>query len=313
MPGWRIGGILAAVLLSACAHLESDRLREEAGRLPDRAQVAEVPFYPQEAHYCGPASLAMVLSWSGHEVGQGEVAPEVFTPDRDGSFRNDILAAARRRGRLAIPVKDLEGVVAEVAAGHPVLVFQNLGLDWLPRWHYAVLVGYDLGKGQVVLHTGRREAREVALSTFERTWERGGRWALVVLPPGEMPATAGPFAVLEGGVGLERAGRHAAAERAYAAVTRRWPDRVEGWIGLGNVRYHQGELEGAESAYREAVRLEPRKAEAWNNLALVLGRSGRTRAAREAARTAVRHAGGERKEYQDTLQELEGAPGEAQR
>ncbi|SCY60396.1 PA2778 family cysteine peptidase [Thiohalorhabdus denitrificans] len=305
---WRVGGILAVLLLSACAHLESDRLQEEAGTLPDRARVAEVPFYPQEAHYCGPASLAMVLSWSGREVGQREVAPEVFTPDRDGSFRTDILAAARRHGRLAIPVKDLEGVLAEVAAGHPVLVFQNLGLDWLPRWHYAVVVGYDLGSGRMVLHTGRREAREVALSTFERTWERGGRWALVVLPPGEMAATAEPLAVLEAGVGLERADRHAAAGRVYAAVTRRWPDRVEGWIGLGNVRYHQGELEGAESAYREALRLEPRKAEAWNNLALVLGRSGRTRAAREAARSAIRSAGGKGEAYRETLQELGGTP-----
>ncbi|KPV40422.1 hypothetical protein AN478_06410 [Thiohalorhabdus denitrificans] len=308
MAVWRVGGILAVLLLSACAHLESDRLQEEAGTLPDRARVAEVPFYPQEAHYCGPASLAMVLSWSGREVGQREVAPEVFTPDRDGSFRTDILAAARRHGRLAIPVKDLEGVLAEVAAGHPVLVFQNLGLDWLPRWHYAVVVGYDLGSGRMVLHTGRREAREVALSTFERTWERGGRWALVVLPPGEMAATAEPLAVLEAGVGLERADRHAAAGRVYAAVTRRWPDRVEGWIGLGNVRYHQGELEGAESAYREALRLEPRKAEAWNNLALVLGRSGRTRAAREAARSAIRSAGGKGEAYRETLQELGGTP-----
>ena len=27
-----------------------------------------------------------------------------------------------------------------------LLVLQNLGLSWLPRWHYAVVVGYDLAE-----------------------------------------------------------------------------------------------------------------------------------------------------------------------
>ncbi|HKJ88660.1 MAG TPA: C39 family peptidase, partial [Gammaproteobacteria bacterium] len=97
-------------LLSACAHLQSDQLRQHPGQLPERAKVAGVPFYPQKAHYCGPASLAMVLSWSGRKVDQEEVAPEVFTPGRKGSFRTDVLGAARRQGRLAVPVGTMKGL-----------------------------------------------------------------------------------------------------------------------------------------------------------------------------------------------------------
>src|SRR2546422_3737218 len=46
-----------------------------------------------------------------------------------------------RSGQLAVPVTTLSDLLAEVAAGHPVLVFQNLGLHWIPRWHFAVAVG----------------------------------------------------------------------------------------------------------------------------------------------------------------------------
>jgi hypothetical protein len=40
----------------------------------------------------------------------------------------------------------------EVAAGHPVIVLQNIGLSWYLVWHYAVVVGYDLHEGTVIFH-----------------------------------------------------------------------------------------------------------------------------------------------------------------
>ncbi|MFA9460781.1 PA2778 family cysteine peptidase [Thiohalorhabdus methylotrophus] len=307
----RACALLLAAMLSACAHLESEGLREDSGTLPERSEVVGVPFYPQQEHYCGPASLAMVLSWSGEKVAQEKVAPQVFTPGRAGSFRTDIIAAARRHGRLAVPVRELQGVLAELGAGHPVLVFQNLGLDWWPRWHFAVAIGYDLSRGTVILHTGRTPAREVALATFERTWDRGGSWALVVLPPGDLPAGKGPLDVLEAAVGFERTGKDKASERVYAAVTRRWPGQLGGWMGLGNSRYRRGDLEGAEKAFRGALRQHPRAAAAWNNLAVVLKERGRREAARDAALAAVRFGEEERDTYRRTLEEiggLEGAP-----
>ena len=306
MALWRLAGLAAALFLAGCAGLQSERLRQAPGALPPRAHVTGVPFHPQQAHYCGPASLAMVLGWAGAELEQTALAPQVFTPAREGSFRADVLAAARRRGYLGVPVGGMRDLLGELAAGHPVLVFQNLGLDWFPRWHFAVAIGYDLPAGELVLHTGTRRARAVALATFERTWARAGYWGMVALPPGELPATAGATAVLEAAVGLERAGRHRAAAPAYAAAGARWPGRLGAWIGLANARYRLEDLAGAEAALRSGLEHHPRAAEAWNNLAVVLAGRGEPDAAARAARRALRFAGDERATYRRTLQEVQG-------
>ncbi|MFB6261518.1 MAG: PA2778 family cysteine peptidase, partial [Thiohalorhabdaceae bacterium] len=221
----------ALALLTGCADLEIERLKDHPGDLPPQSRVAGVPFYPQQAHYCGPASLAMVLSWAGGNVGQDDVAGQVFTPGKEGAFRADVLAAARRRGYLAVPVRGLPGLLGELAAGNPVLVFQNLGLSWLPRWHFAVAIGYDLPAEKIRLHTGKHRARTV-----------------VVLPPDRLPATAEAGEVLQATVGLEQVERFRAAAAAYAAVTRRWPGKLGGWVGLANARYRLGDLQGAVDA-----------------------------------------------------------------
>lgn len=301
--GWAV--LAAALLLTGCADLQTGRLLESPGDLPPRARVSGVPFYPQEESYCGPASLAMVLSWSGQRVSQEEVAPTVFTPSREGSFRTDVLGAARRKGRLAVSVRGMRELLAELAGGHPVLVFQNLGLSWIPRWHYAVAIGYDLGRETVVLHTGTREARPVAMDTFERTWARADYWGAVVLPPGELPATAQATPVLEAAVALENLGRLGAAETVYASATERWPGRLGAWIGLANARYARGEKQEAERALRSALERHPRAAEVWNNLAVVLSDLGQSEEAVRAAKKAVRLGGGDDR-YRRTLREVSG-------
>jgi tetratricopeptide (TPR) repeat protein len=303
---WRGAVAVAVLLVAGCAGLESERLREDRGGLPAAARVTDVPFQPQQAHFCGPASLAMVLGWAGAEVDQEALAPQVFTPDAEGAFRADVLAAARRRGYLAVEMRGMAQLLGELAAGHPVLVLQNLGLDWLPRWHFAVAIGYDLDAGDLVLHTGTRRARAVALATFERTWDRAGRWGLVVLPPGELPATAGADGVLRAAVGLERAGRQRAAARAYAAARERWPGRLGAWVGLANARYHRGDVAGAEAALRAALDRHPEAPQAWNNLAVVLVELGERAAAIEAARRAIRFGGEETGAYRRTLREVRG-------
>ena len=81
----------------------------------------------------------------------------------------EMLAAGRRQGLLAYPLAPrLEAVLREVAAGHPVIVFQNLSLPIYPVWHYAVVIG------------------------FERTWARGQHWSMVLLLPSQLPVTAQP-------------------------------------------------------------------------------------------------------------------------
>jgi tetratricopeptide (TPR) repeat protein len=294
-------GVLLA--LAACATPQTDRLVEDRGTLPAQASVAAVPFFPQEDLYCGPASLAMVLAWSGLSATQESVASQVYTPGREGTLAADMVTAARRNGRLAVEVNKLDDVLAEIAAGHPVVVFQNLALDWFPRWHYAVAYAYDLDRKQIVLHSGRIEEHRTDLRTFERTWKRAGNWALVVLPPDELPARGEELSLLQGAAGLERVRQLDAAASAYGAIRRRWPASLGAAIGEGNVRFALGDLPGAEAALRSAVTQHPEAAAAWNNLAYVLAQRGERRAAISAAEEAVKR-GGDAPTYRATLEEI---------
>ncbi len=296
-------GLVALVLLAGCA--PALRLSPTpAAELPREAELADVPFFAQERYYCGPASLAMVLAWSGLAVGPDDLVPEVYTPGREGTLRTDILAAARRHGRLAVRVRTLPDLLAELAAGHPVLVFQNLALRWIPQWHFAVAIGYDLDAGALVLHSGTRARYVTPLRTFERTWARADQWAVVVLPPDRLPATADEPMVLQAASGLERAGRHAEAATAYGALLRRWPASYPGLVGLGNARYRLGDYAGAEDAFRRAIDLRPDDPAAWNNLAHALARQQRRDDAIAAAQKALGLARGDGEAYRATLTEV---------
>ncbi len=278
--------LLLVLGLAACAGRETERLVSSPGSRPPVARVDGVPFFPQGDRACGPASLAMALVWSGLSSGPEAASTQVYTPGREGSLATDMLAGARRNGRLAVPVNTLSDLLAELAAGHPVIVFQNLGLDIKPMWHFAVAVGYDMPKRQIILNSGFDEAIRLSLDTFEHTWERTGRWAMVVLPPDRLPATAAEPAVVQAAAGLERVGLAPAAARAYETILARWPDSLGAAIGLGNARYAQQDREGAEAALRQAVAYHPNSPPAWNNLAQVLLERGRLGEAREAAERA---------------------------
>ena len=279
--------VLAAAALAACAAPAGLDVGRLPPAVPERAEIAAVPFLPQDELQCGPAALATALSWSGVAATPGELVPAVFTPGRAGSLQQDMLSAARRHGRLAVPVADLSALLAEVAAGHPVLVLQNLGLAWAPQWHYAVAVGYDRAAGELVLRSGREARRRVSFATFERTWARADHWALTILPPDRLPATAGEADLLQAAAGLERNGPPGAAARAYRTVLERWPDSLGALIGLANAHYAAGESAAAETTLRRATARHPDSAAAWNNLAHVLAESGQRAAALAAASQAV--------------------------
>lgn len=180
-----------------------------------------MPFFPQDDLQCGPASLAMALSWSGLPTTPDELVAQVYTEQRQGSLQLSIVAAARRRGRLAVRIESVRELAAELAAGNPVLVLQNLGLGWYEVWHYAVAIGYDTESGQVVLHTGTRAARAVPMAVFERTWARSGYWGLVITAPDRLPALDDETRLRAAIAGLERAGRDAEAAQANAALAAR--------------------------------------------------------------------------------------------
>lgn len=247
----------------------------------------DVPFYSQQDFQCGPAALAMLLAWNGETVAMDELVEHVYSPERKGSLQPTIVAAARRHGYLAYPISGKEELTAELMAGHPVLVLQNLGLSWIPRWHYAVVIGRDPSQASLILHTGVYESQLLAEKVFSRTWRRSGDWGLVVLAPGQMPATALEADYIEAVVGLERAGQHLAAAVAYEQAVIKWPDSFVAWMGLGNTWFQMEDVEGSITAFRHAATLRPENAIPLNNLAFALATEGRRSEALEVIDRAV--------------------------
>jgi len=296
--------VAASLGLGACTAPQTSELILSPGALPMQASASNVPFFPQEDNFCGPAALATVVTWTGISVEPEQIAQKVYTPGRQGTLQSDILAAARREGRLAVPVTSLRDVMTEIAAGYPVLVLQNLSLRWYPQWHYAVAVAYDLQDRDIVLRSGREPERVMAIDTFEHTWRRGNYWALVVLSPDNLPASADVGSVERAAVALERVGRAQEAAIAYSAILKRWPKNYAALMGLGNIDYESGDLAAAETAFRLAISEHPERAEAWNNLAYVLAAKGQRKEAVAAAEMAIKLSPGNEQPYLETLQDL---------
>ncbi|MBV8125060.1 MAG: PA2778 family cysteine peptidase [Paucibacter sp.] len=279
--------------------------------LAPRAELTSVPFFAQQEHECGPAALAMLLQASGVAVTPAQLTPQVYLPGRQGSLQQELLIAARRHGLPAYTLAPtLPDLLTEVTAGHPVLVFENLSLPIYPVWHYAVVIGYDRERGSLLLHSGTTERLDMSLATFERTWARSGHWAMVALPPAELPATAQaqPFAAAT--AALERLDARA-ARQAYATALQRWPDEPALLLGAGNAAYALGDLAGAAAAYQHAVDTRPDLADAWNNLAEVLMASGgpdQRADALRAARQALALGGPRAALYQKLVEKLSAAP-----
>lgn len=141
-------------LLAGCAEIRHIKMPPLPENVPPSHELAAVPFFPQEAYQCGPAALAMALSSSGLPVKPEDLVDEVYTPSRKGSLQMAMIGTSRRHGRLAYEIAALDAIFAEIAAGHPVIILQNLGLSWYPVWHYAVVIGYDAVEGTFILRSG---------------------------------------------------------------------------------------------------------------------------------------------------------------
>jgi len=303
----RLAGVfLICTLLAACATPPQTRQLQTAGApgLPAAAELTATPFFPQQRYQCGPAALATLLVAHGLTVTPEQLVDDVYVPALQGSLPDELAATARRYGMLAYPLRpSLADLLREIAHGNPVLVFQNLGTGWLPRWHFAVVIGYDLPANQLILRSGTTHRWRTTPGTFERTWSRGGYWALVVLPAGSIPASAEAVRYLQAARDLEATGQQAAAGAAYRAATQHWPEQPTAWLAYGNRRYQDGDFSAAESAFREAVTLAPDDPQGWNNLAYALLQNGCPGLAQQAAACAAGLAPGQQN-YGDTVMEI---------
>ena len=288
-----------------CAALQRVAMPPLPENVPAGVELDSVPFFPQDVYQCGPATLAMAMTWSGLALTPDDLRDQVYTPSQKGSLQLAMVSATRRHGKLAYTFNDPAALFYEIAAGHPVIILQNLGLSWLPVWHYAVVIGYDAPAQDVILRSGTTRRKVMPYGLFEKTWARSNYWGLIVLNPDQIPVSAKENGYLAAVLGLEKSRHFHAAAAGYRTALARWPQSLAARMGLGNSYYHLGDLEGAENAFRQAVEFHPVSAAAFNNLAYVLMERGRLEEALAAAQKAVALGGGQLSEAQKTLHEIE--------
>ena len=151
--------------------------------LPSRMELTQVPFYPQEADQCGPAALAMVLSYAGLPRNAEQMRDEVYLPLRQGSLQIEMVSAVRRAGLVPMVLNGgIHELLSTIARGQPVIVLLRAPWPVGPPWHYAVAVGFDVIKEEIVLRSGSSARQVMSLRDFQGQWSAAHDWGLVVKP-----------------------------------------------------------------------------------------------------------------------------------
>ncbi|KQT08739.1 PA2778 family cysteine peptidase [Ramlibacter sp. Leaf400] len=273
---------MLALAAAGCAQMVPQTVALRSGwpsGVPQTHEIEAVPFFPQDDYQCGPAALATVLAFSGVPITPEPLVSQVYVPARRGSLQLEMLAAARRHGRVSYVIAPRYGdLLREVAAGNPVLVLQDVG-TLAQQWHYAVVNGFDYPSGTIYLRSGTTKRLEMPFTAFERTWMKSGYWAMVATPPDRIPATATEDAWVSAVLALARVADGERVMTAFATALRRWPENLASAIGLANQLHARGSLPQATAVLREARRRHPNSAIVANNLAQLLSDQGQQREA----------------------------------
>lgn len=281
-------GFLFVVLIMSvgCAAktVQVDQLLRTPLNISENHEIAGVPFIEQKVGHCGPATLAMTMAWAGQPADVNTLAAQVYTPGMQGSLQTDMISASRRQGMIAIPIQGFANLLNEVAAGNPVIVFENLAVSWLPQWHYAVVFGYDLREEKVLMHSGPEAFKRWDLRKFERSWQLGEYWGLLVLPPGRLSVTANELSHLKAAAALEQVGKVREAGISYQAILERWPQSLGGLIGAANVLFQEKDFVKSSEALLLATKYHPQSSAAWHNLSVAQRALGQLEKSQASAR-----------------------------
>ncbi|MFW2438454.1 MAG: PA2778 family cysteine peptidase [Arenicellales bacterium] len=262
------------LLVSGCAteSLEFTDTEKTAKNI----ELTATPFYPQSRYQCGPTSLATVLNASGLNIDPDDLTDEVYLPNRKGSLQIEMIASVRRNGRIPYETGgEMQQVINLLQDGLPVLVLLNLGLQGLPVYHYAVVIGFSSDSDAVILRSGTDFRLLMPRRRFLSAWHKADSWALTVLPPGKLPASIDLQRYLKATMEMESTGQWQAAEVSYRAVLMRWPRNTLARFGLANCLRLQGKLDKAVVEYQNILAHDVNHTQARNNLADTLLRLNR--------------------------------------
>ncbi|WP_269918729.1 PA2778 family cysteine peptidase [Alteromonas sp. PRIM-21] len=242
-----LAGLSLLFLLSGCQSTpQADKLRQEGlVSLPESHTIESVPFFPQEQFYCGPTTLSEVFGYYGKNTSPNDIAPKLFIPDKEGSLQLEMVSATRQFGFLPYTERGtLSSIISLVKEDIPVIVFQNLSIQLIPQWHYAVVIGFDSDRGTVTLHTGLTPNHEMSLELFERTWARGNYWYLAPVPPKVTSSEMRPFTYVSAAYDMLKVGDKAQSLAFLETASQTWPSYWLSYFLIANYYLEHPDIEG---------------------------------------------------------------------
>lgn len=241
-----------------------------------------VPFIPPRTDLCGSTSIQMLsLYWqsiNGYtpKLSLPELDQRTLIPLKGGTLQAELVIAARANGFIVYPLEpNFDALFDELSAHHPVIVLINRSYSWYPLWHYMPVNGYDEKRREILTHFSDQPNEPIAVETFAELWKRSQNWGVVLLPPGEIPASASSKKFLRSVFELEKTGMVDEAIQSYKSALARWPEESDIYFILANSYYRIHRFVEAEESYRHFLLINPTHPLAINNLAILLSKTGR--------------------------------------
>ena len=178
------------VLARACAFvglaLAASACRSVAGPqapLSESAVRLDLPLVHQDALYdCGLASISALCLYWGVEIPAAERASLAHTAETKAGLSGDELRTALEQLGFEVYLFEgsvdhaVTGILGSVDAGRPPLVMLSSNGT---AHHYALVLGYDEPRGNLILLDPMRGELLVPRFVFEREWARCQRFTLL--------------------------------------------------------------------------------------------------------------------------------------
>jgi len=232
--------------------------------VPEQVLLGGIRHEYQQWNNCGPATLAMALSYWDWQGDQRPIASFTKPNPRDKNVMPYELAAfveAQTDLRVLARVGgDLDLLKRLIAAGFPVVIEKGLEVPGVEGWmgHYEVLAGYD--DGQQIFNAydsyegdfSGGQTLHVPYQTVETYWRHFNYTYLVIYPAEREPELFG----LLGPSQDETANTELAAERASEEIfTTSDRDLFFAWFNRGTNLMRLQDYSGAAAAYDQAFQL----------------------------------------------------------
>ena len=149
----------------------------------ERGYYIQTPFLYQTANYCGPAALATVMRYWGHDISQYELAKSFDPFPSKGLSGAELKGLAKRHGFTGYSFSGQSLTIRDhIKQGRPVIVALHSS-ELLNENHFVVVVGWDPGSQEwIVQDPTTGPYTRYAARSFATRWQQADNWALLVLP-----------------------------------------------------------------------------------------------------------------------------------